>query len=103
VDPVVTFKYPSRNVCYTVTYAKILSSLLPPPYSSNCTDYPDLGFESREERVERCVTDLAFGRYGKVPFNMVFLPDETGDPDRGKNFGMFTLVQFKKIFTTQKD
>ena len=47
---------------YYYTYHKTTYQLLPAPFASNCTHYPSIGYESRQDCWQKCVNDLDWKR-----------------------------------------
>lgn len=61
----------------TVSYSKIETYFLPPPYLPSCKDYKKMGFESSHHFYDKCVESESLVRFGLIPFMTTKLPWNT--------------------------
>lgn len=56
---------------FAITHQMYSILRLPPPYATNCVDYNLLGFESKKECYELCLTKLSILNFEKLPFTVL--------------------------------
>lgn len=71
-----TFNYMARHVnsdkakiqSYAFNYGRLVTTLLPPPYETNCHDYTRENYESQAHCYDACFTNSTVKKLNKLPF-----------------------------------
>ena len=59
-----------------ITYSKITLDLLPKPYTTNCMDYSDIGYENEAHCTYSCCNDYFLDKYNKSIFAASVIDDK---------------------------
>lgn len=74
-----------------VGYKSLKSKLLPSPYTSNCFDYKQIAFNSRDDCYSKCVFEKTIEKIYKLPFAVIL------DDNYNKRIVSYIDIQEKKV------